>query len=415
MTKSNDNYKDYMYNFMVKICKEIGPRIGWSENERKAAYMVRNELENYCDEVEIETFRYTRSFYMMFRIPIILNIVGVFLYILTFFGLGYNINSILSIISVACFSLSLIFLIGQYIFNIDIMSIFAPSGQSQNVVGKIKPKNMGAPSGERKILIFSGHHDSTWHFPLMDKFKEKFILFMYVTIFFLFGSLIISIINLIWILFAIPFNGILDLITRILYIGCILFLGIFSIFMIDRNRPTLGAKDNLSGVVTILGLGKYLAENGRPDNVEVWCVSFGSEEGGLHGSKAFVKEHLTELKNAIAINADTVGEGKIRIAKTELLTKHDPRAIELIDTAANNLNISHSIIGSGGGRTDAWSFTEKEIPAATMIALKDGRKMPDNYHTVRDIPENVDQILLKQALEINIEIIRVIDNDEFEI
>lgn len=417
MSKVDKDYQDYMYNFMVKISEEIGPRIGWSDNERKAAYMVRNELEKYCDEVEIEDFRYTRSFYMMFRIPIILDIIGVILYILTFFVFDYYlIKSILSIISVICFSFSIIFLVGQYIFNIDIMSIFARSGGSQNVIGKIRPKNKNKKESNepRTILIFSGHHDSTWHFPLFDKFKEKFMFFMYAIILFLFGSLIISIINMIWNLLGLPSNGILNVISRIFYVGCVFSLGVFSLFMIDRKRPTIGAKDNLSGVVVTLGVSKFLADNERPENVEVWCVSFGSEEGGLHGSRALVKEHLNELDNSILINTDTVGEGKIRIAKKELLTKHKPEVIELIDTAANNLGLPHSIIGSGGGRTDAWSFTEKGIQAATMIALKDGRTMPDNYHTVRDVPENMDPSLLKQALEINLEIIRLIDNKEFE-
>lgn len=410
MEKIDDSYKDYMYNFMKKIAEDIGPRIGWSENERKAAYMIRNELQNYCDEVDIEEFQYTRSFYMMFRIPLILNITGLLLYILTLFGFGYGINSFLSIISAVCFSLSIFFLVGQFIFNKDVMSIFAKSGTSQNVLGKIKPKKE-----TKYILIVSGHHDSTWHFILMDKFKEKFILFMYITIFFLFSSIILAIINMIWVLTSMPFNLILDVISRIIYLLANVFLAIFSLFMIDRSRPTIGAKDNLSGVVITLGTAKYIADNVKPDNVEVWCVSFGSEEGGLHGSKAFVKKHFSELDNAIDINSDTLGEGKIRIAEKELLTKHDPRVIELIDTAANNSNIPHSIIGSGGGRTDAMSFTEKGFLGATMIGLKDGRTMPDNYHTVRDTPENMDPTLLKQALEINIAILKLLDDGKFEI
>jgi hypothetical protein len=414
MAKIDDSYKDYMFNFMKKIADDIGPRIGWSENERKAAYMIRNELRNYCDEVDIEEFQYTRSFYMMFRIPLILDIIGfllyILLYILTLFDFGYGIKSVISIISTVCFSLSIFFLVGQFIFNKDVMSIFAKSGTSQNVLGKIKPKKES-----KYILIVSGHHDSTWHFILMDKFKEKFILFMYITIFFLFGSLIVSIINMIWILTAMPFNLIFDVISRIMYLFAIGFLAVFSLFMIDRSRPTIGAKDNLSGVVITLGTAKYIADNMKPENIEVWFVSFGSEEGGLHGSKAFVKKHFNELNNAIDINSDTLGEGKIRIAEKELLTKHNSQVIELIDTAANNLNIPHSIIGSGGGRTDAMSFTEKGFLGASMIGLKEGRTMPDNYHTVRDTPENMDPTLLKQALEINIEILNLLDNGKFEI
>ncbi|MHA1270294.1 MAG: M28 family metallopeptidase [Candidatus Helarchaeota archaeon] len=410
MNKVNESYQTYMFNFMKKVCDEIGPRIGWSENERKAAYMIKNELKQYCDEVDIEDFQYTRSFYMMFRIPLILNLTGIFLYILILFGFQYSISLTFSIISTTCFSLSIFFLVSQFLFNKDTMSIFTKSGTSQNVVGKIKPKKEA-----QKILIFSGHHDSTWHFPLMDKLGEKMILFMYITIFFLFASLIFSVINMFWVIFQMPYNMILDLLTRIIFIGSIPFIGIFSLFMIDRSRPTLGAGDNLSGVVVALGIAKYLADNSRPDNVEVWCVSFGSEEGGLHGSRAFVKKHFNELSNAIVINSDDVGRGKIKIVKNEMLVHHDKRVIDLIDKAANNLGIPHTIAGGGGGRTDAWSFTTKNFLATTMIALEDGKKMPPDYHTVRDTPynKNFDPRLLKEALMIDLEIINLIDKGEF--
>ncbi len=409
MNRTDISYQDYMYDFMKEICNKIGPRIGWSENERKCAYMIRNELKKYCDEVEIEEFNYNRSFYLMFKIPLILNIVGILSYLLVLFGINV-LTLYFNITSVACFSLALFFLLGQFIFNKDVMGIFAKSGESQNVIGKIKAKKSA-----NRILIFSGHHDSTWHFTLMDKLGEKFLIFTYITIFFLFATFIVSIINLIWYILTNNYNLVLDIITRSLYIGSIPFIATFSLFMIDKSRETLGANDNLSGVVVMLGVAKYLAEKGRCNNIEVWCVSFGSEEGGLHGSKAFVKKHLNELDKAILINADTIGHGKIRIAKKELLISHDKRVIELIDTAANNLGIEHSIMGSGGGRTDAMSFTERGLLAATMIGLEDSKKMPPDYHTIRDIPENLDPTLLKQVLEIDLEIIHLLDSGKFKI
>jgi len=185
--------------------------------------------------------------------------------------------------------------------------------------------------------------------------------------------------------------------------------------MIDRSRPTLGANDNLSGVMVALGVAKYISEKGRPKNTEIWCVSFGSEEGGLHGSKAFVKKHRDELGNVILINLDSVGYGEIRIVKKEMMTRHNNQVVDLIEKAATNSGIPHSIMGSGGGRTDAMSFTEKGFLASTLIAIKKGQKMPDNYHTDRDTPENLDPTVMKTALQLCIGIINLIESGVIKI
>ncbi|MHA1230709.1 MAG: M28 family peptidase [Candidatus Helarchaeota archaeon] len=405
------DYQNYMYNFIKKICDQIGPRIGWSGNEKRAAETIKEELNKYCDETTIEEFEYSRSFYKMFSIPLILNLMGVFFYLIILMDFNNLINIYASIISCICFSLSLFFLFGQFIFNKDVMKIFARSGKSQNVIGKMRVKE------PKWVIIFSGHHDSTWHFTLMGKLKEKFLIFMVIVIFFLFASLIMSIINMIYFLLMLEYNAILDLITRIIYVGTIPFLGTFSLFMIDKRRPILGANDNLSGVAVVLGIAKYLAEHGRPKNIETWFISFGSEEGGLHGSKAFVKKHEKELSkdNIILINLDTIGYGTPRIIRKEILKSHDQRVVELIDVAANNLQIQHRIMGSGGGRTDAMSFTEKGYKASSIITLEEGKKMPPHYHTVKDTPEIIDPKSLKNILKISLELIRLIDEEEFKI
>ena len=67
----SDENSDYMYNTIKNICENVGPRMPCSESERKASEMMAKELEEYCDEVEIEEFEtYPRALYGWISIAI---------------------------------------------------------------------------------------------------------------------------------------------------------------------------------------------------------------------------------------------------------------------------------------------------------------------------------------------------------
>lgn len=74
----------------------------------------------------------------------------------------------------------------------------------------------------------------------------------------------------------------------------------------DSVDNSVGTYDNMSGSVTILDLAQRFANSQPNYNLRfVWC---GSEERGLLGSKAYVKDHKDELENVmLAINVDMIG------------------------------------------------------------------------------------------------------------
>jgi len=74
----------------------------------------------------------------------------------------------------------------------------------------------------------------------------------------------------------------------------------------DSTSLSQGSYDNMSGSVGLLGIAEALGKQERNFGLRfIWC---GSEERGLLGSKAYVKDHEEELKNIVlCINLDMIG------------------------------------------------------------------------------------------------------------
>lgn len=74
----------------------------------------------------------------------------------------------------------------------------------------------------------------------------------------------------------------------------------------DSTSLSLGAYDNMSGCVGLLGIAEYFLSHSHRHSLRfVFC---GSEERGLLGSKAYCSAHADELKNVdLVINLDMIG------------------------------------------------------------------------------------------------------------
>jgi hypothetical protein len=69
-----------------------------------------------------------------------------------------------------------------------------------------------------------------------------------------------------------------------------------------------GANDNASGVAVLLELARYFHSSKLPPNVSMRFVSFGAEEFGLLGSKAYLQKHQATLHRCVLLfNIDQVG------------------------------------------------------------------------------------------------------------
>ena len=74
----------------------------------------------------------------------------------------------------------------------------------------------------------------------------------------------------------------------------------------DSTSLSQGAYDNMSGCAGLLGMAEYFLTHKHTHNLRfIWC---GSEERGLLGAKAWVKDHEAELGSIdLNINLDMVG------------------------------------------------------------------------------------------------------------
>lgn len=148
----------------------------------------------------------------------------------------------------------------------------------------------------------------------------------------------------------------------------------------DTTALSHGSYDNMSGCVGILGVLDAL--RGREHNYGLRLVFCGSEERGLLGSKAWVRDHETELsKVALNVNLDMIGTimGKF-IAK-----------VSAEDKLAHYLSYMGAELGfpveakTGVYSSDSTPFADKGVPALSLARLASGNVAP--IHCRYDRPE----------------------------
>ena len=148
----------------------------------------------------------------------------------------------------------------------------------------------------------------------------------------------------------------------------------------DSTALSHGSYDNMTGCVGLLGVLEAL--RGKKRNYGLRFVFCGSEERGLLGSKAYVRDHEEELeKIALNINLDMIGTimGKF-IAKVSAEEK-----------LANYLSYMGAELGFpvsasvGVYSSDSTPFADKGVPAVSLARLASTNVAP--IHCRYDRPE----------------------------
>ncbi len=129
----------------------------------------------------------------------------------------------------------------------------------------------------------------------------------------------------------------------------------------DTTSLSHGAYDNMTGCVGLLGVMEAMKDRER--NYGLRFVFCGSEERGLLGSKAYVKDHEAELeKTALNINLDMIGS-----AMGKFLA-----CVTAEDKLAHYLSYMGAEVGfpisawSGVYSSDSTSFADKGVPAVSL-------------------------------------------------
>ena len=139
----------------------------------------------------------------------------------------------------------------------------------------------------------------------------------------------------------------------------------------DTTALSHGSYDNMTGCVGLLGVLEAL--KGKPRNYGLRFVFCGSEERGLLGSKAYVRDHEAELdKIALNVNLDMIGTimGKFiaRVSAEEALTNYITyMGAELGFPVAAKTGVYSS---------DSTPFADKGVPALSFARLANDSVAP---------------------------------------
>ncbi len=406
---------NFMYNFIQDIIDKCGPRMPCSPQEQKAALMIKNEMDNVCDSSEIEKFHCNPHAFLGFiKVIIVLTLVSFILFFLLSFNLPFYWTQGLTITSFILNLLSLLILWNEFFNYREFIDPLFKSKESQNVIGKFKPIGK-----LKKIIIFSGHHDSALQFNLLKVLKIGYPIIIFLGLIVLFIWFIIS--GLIFILSFVNllvFQGFFVFTIVLFIIGVPALIALF--FFVssgEKANKVPGAVDNLSAVGIVLGLGRYLQKNKHliPNNTEIRLISFGCEEAGLRGAYRYVERHIDELKeyNTECINMDAIQTPQnISIINFEpsTRTKHSEIVVNKLIKAAENaeINIKSSSLGGSGsfekifgqitGGTDATAFSKSNVKAANISAMN-LKKMLEFYHQPGDTPDKIEKGALENVLK----------------
>jgi len=407
---------DYMYEIIRRIIEECGPRMPCSSQEAQSAEIIKKELEKTCDDVALESFSCNpRAFLGYIKLDIILVLTS----FLAFFLIPLNLTNywgyLMTLISFSLNLISFLILWNEFFNYREFIDPLFKSKNSQNVVGRIYPKDE-----VKRILIFSGHHDSALEFNLLTRLKIGYpvliLLGISIMIIWLVTSLIIVLLILVNLFY---YELFIVFILTLFIIGIPAFIGLFFFVSFgDKANTVPGAVDNLSAVAIVLAVGKILKKNKEivPKNTEIRLISFGCEEAGLRGAFRYVSAHFNELKKyeAECVNMDAIqSKDYISIIDFEpsTRTKHSDVMVRKLKEAAKSANIkvnesalggsgkTEKIIGQITGGTDATAFSKAGVKAANISAM-DLKKMLQFYHQPTDTLDKIEKEALERVLKI---------------
>lgn len=147
-----------------------------------------------------------------------------------------------------------------------------------------------------------------------------------------------------------------------------------------------GALDNGCNSALVIAVARAIQASGLRPRHSIRFVLFSGEEEGFQGSRAFVKQHRSELDHLRAMIAIDDGNGRITgfslSGRTDVV---DPLKVLLKPLSAFDVN-QLSLSGSLG--TDNVDFMLEGVP--TLIADQEPANYMQNYHAASDTYDKVD-------------------------
>ena len=139
----------------------------------------------------------------------------------------------------------------------------------------------------------------------------------------------------------------------------------------DTTALSHGSYDNMTGCAGLLGVLDALKQ--KPLNYGLRFVFCGSEERGLLGSKAYVRDHEADLpKIALNINLDMIGT---IMGKFIACVSAEEKLVHYIEYMGAELGFPVSA-KNGVYSSDSTPFADKGVPALSFARLANGSVAP---------------------------------------
>ncbi|MBK8657305.1 MAG: M28 family peptidase [Bacteroidetes bacterium] len=370
---------------MLPLINEIitlfGPRVAGSEAEYKAQNFVADKCRQYTPHVRVLEFKD----YLNARF-------GKLKYYVVIYFLSLAIIKISPPIALLLTATSMFFIVFDLTMYRDILTNFPGKLQtSSNVEATLEP------SGEvQSTLIFSGHMDSTLEYRWWFKYGETGVKMTVAC------GILMALQMLYNLSVTIHPYAAAEYLWWFFLLASPLTIVWWSMY---AEEAVPGAQDNLSGIAIAFETFRHFSHESRNGisvlkNTRVKFISFGSEEKGLCGSRAYARQNEMTLKkeNAHLINIDGVRlVSELAVVNKETMNgaSHSPILIKKLNESFVKVHAAPKNVAVPIGGTDAVSFTRRGIPAVTIIGMS-ATNYDFTYHTRNDIVDHIEP----QSLEI---------------
>lgn len=370
---------------MIKLIEEIiqrfGPRVAGTKAEHDAQKFIQEKCASFTEDTRFLPF----ESHLDARFGKLKIFVALYFLSLLLFWWSPLLSFIISFINV-------FFLVVEFLMYRVILPSFPGKKQtSWNVEATLEPLNE-----VKSTLIISAHMDSTLEYTWWYKFG---VFGKQLTIYAGLLMLLQFIFNLSN--FWVPF----EIAKSIWFIFLFLSPLTMVYWSMHGKKGVPGAHDNLSGITIAYHLLEHFSNPEKKGystflNTRLRFISFGSEEKGLLGARAYLKENYDRIleENTFIVNFDSIRlVDEVAVVTSEAAgTKHHPLLIQEMMESFQRQNIPCKFTKVPIGGMDSTPFARKGIPTVSLLGIT---SKDIYYHTRNDTVENLEEEALENVFK----------------
>lgn len=395
-----------LHAFIVDYIERFGPRRAGSEAEAKAQRHFEAQLGEFCTRTETQPFRAAlRSKFHALKATSVLYWASLVLF---WFWPA---------VALGVAAVNAVLLAMNFVLYMHVLDPLYRRRTSHNVVGTLEPTE-----DVRHTVILSGHMDSTpefiwwywlghWGGPITVVSVAQQLLWPLVL------GLTMAIAP------AVPAAEVVSWAHLPWAVFAALSPLVITLFFIHGKRVVPGAQDNLSGVAVAYGVAHSLGQttldgtpagHSRLRHVRIEVVSFGSEEAGLRGSRAYARanRHRLDPANTHFINMDGIMEHDQMHVITLEPSRRQRYSRDVVHKVKHHLDAHGETPARLQvlpiGATDGAELAAIGLSGTSIIGFG-MKKLHPTYHTRRDVPQHVQPAALERTRRALIQYIEELD------